>query len=241
MAQNFHIEPLKVISEGDFINLFEIQRLDDARFPHIAKQRDLALFLGRDRPFAATQQNIGLNSNRAQFLDRMLGRFRLHLARALDEGQQGQMDIDRLAGLELIAQLADRFEKGQALDVADRAADLAQAEIDILIVRTNEGLDGIGDMGDDLDGLAQKLPPPFAGYDVLIDPAGGDIVAAPGGASGKAFVMAQIEIGFGPVIGHEHFAMLIGAHRAGIDIEIGIELAQPHPIAPRLKQSPERG
>src|SRR3546814_9030530 len=38
-------------------------------------------------------------------------------------------------------------------------------------------------------------------------------------------LMAQIEIGLRPVVGDIDLAMLIGAHRARIDVEIGIELA----------------
>ena len=52
--------------------------------------------------------------------------------------------------------------------------------------------------------------------------------------------MAEIEIGLGAVIGHEDLAVLIGAHRAGIDIEIGVELAQAHLEAARLQQRAER-
>ena len=58
--------------------------------------------------------------------------------------------------------------------------------------------------------------------------------------AGEALVMAEVEIGLGAVIGDEHLAMLIGRHRAGIDVEIGIELAQPDRIAARLQQRAER-
>ena len=48
--------------------------------------------------------------------------------------------------------------------------------------------------------------------------------------------MTEIEIGFGAVIGHIAFAMLIGRHRARIDVEIGVQLAQADFISTRLKQ-----
>jgi hypothetical protein len=47
--------------------------------------------------------------------------------------------------------------------------------------------------------------------------------------------MAEIEIGLGAVVGDEDLAMLIRAHRARIDVEVRIELAQPHPEAARLQ------
>jgi hypothetical protein len=48
--------------------------------------------------------------------------------------------------------------------------------------------------------------------------------------------MAEVEVGLGAVIRHIDFAMLIGRHRAGIDIQIGIELANAHTISTRLQQ-----
>ena len=52
--------------------------------------------------------------------------------------------------------------------------------------------------------------------------------------------MAEVEIGFGAVVGDKNLAVLVGRHRARIDVEIRIELAQPHLIAARLQQRAER-
>ena len=60
-----------------------------------------------------------------------------------------------------------------------------------------------------------------------------------GRAAGEALVVAEIEIRLGAVVGHEHLAMLIGRHRAGIDIEVGVELLDPRAVAARLQQSAE--
>ena len=51
--------------------------------------------------------------------------------------------------------------------------------------------------------------------------------------------MAQIEVGFGPVIGHIDFAMLIRGHRPGIDVQIGVELTNADLVATRLEKRPE--
>src|SRR5262249_32637099 len=56
----------------------------------------------------------------------------------------------------------------------------------------------------------------------------------------EALVMTEIEIGLCAVLGYKNFAVLIGTHRPGIDIEIRIELAQPDTVAARLQQRPER-
>ncbi len=53
--------------------------------------------------------------------------------------------------------------------------------------------------------------------------------------------MAQIEVGFGTVVRNEHLAMLERAHRAGIDVEVGVKLAQPDRESPRLKERAKSG
>jgi len=42
----------------------------------------------------------------------------------------------------------------------------------------------------------------------------------------ETLVMAQIEIGFRAVTGHEHLAVLKRAHGAGINIDVGVKLDQ---------------
>ena len=53
--------------------------------------------------------------------------------------------------------------------------------------------------------------------------------------------MAQIEIGFGAVIGDENFAMFKRAHRAGIDVQVGVKFAQPDRKAAGLQQRAQSG
>ena len=62
-----------------------------------------------------------------------------------------------------LPQLADRFEERQAFDIADRAADLAQAEIFAVRSAQDEILDRVGDMRNDLNRGAQIIAAPFLG------------------------------------------------------------------------------
>ena len=126
-----------------------------------------------------------------------------------------------------LPELADRFEERQALDVADGAADFDQDEIDVLVPAGDEILDGIGYVRDDLNGAAEIGAATFLGEDVLIDPPGRDVVRLARGHTGEAFVVPKIEIGLGSVVGDENLPVLIGAHRTGIDVQVGVELAQP--------------
>ena len=141
---------------------------------------------------------------------------------------------------QLVAELADRLEERQALDVADRAADLHQHEVVALVAVADEVLDGVGDVRDHLDGGAEIVAAPLLGEDVLVDAAGGDVVALARRVAGEALVVAEVEIGLGAVVGDEDLAVLVGRHRARIDVEIGVELAQAHLVAARLQQRAER-
>ncbi len=238
--QHFGVHALAVIVDRHGVDVFRIQRLDDGRFADIAEQADLAAFLARDLLLAAAQQDVGLDTDRSQFLDAVLGRLGLHLAGRLDEGQEGQVDKAGVAARQFLAQLANGFEKRQAFDVADRAADLDQDEVRVALVGQDEGFDLVGDVGNDLDGSAQIVATPLLFDDVRIDAAGRDIVGLACADAGETFVVTQVEIGFGAVVGDEDFAVLVRAHRARIDIEIGVELAQADLEAAGLEQGAQR-
>ena len=102
-----------------------------------------------------------------------------------------------------------------------------------------ELLDRVGHVRDHLHGGAQIVAAPFLGDDLLVDAARGDVVALPRRNAGEALVVAQVEIGLGPVVGDVDLAVLVGAHRPRIDVEIGIELANADFVAARLQQSAE--
>ena len=156
-----------------------------------------------------------------------------------DVRHQREVDEDALAARLVLAELADRLEERQPLDIADRAADLAQHEIDLGVADAEEVLDLVGDVRDHLDGLAEVVAATLFLQHVGIDAAGRHGVGLAGMDAGEAFVVAEVEVGFRPVVGDEDLAMLEGRHRAGIDIEVGVELAQPYREAARLKECPE--
>ncbi len=53
--------------------------------------------------------------------------------------------------------LADRLQEGQRLDVAHRAADLDDRDVGAFRAALDVGLDLVGDVRDDLHGLAEVL------------------------------------------------------------------------------------
>ena len=240
-CQHLIIQPFGVILQRHVVNARRIERGDDGFLGDIAEQCDLGAITVGQRMFGAADQHMRLDADTAQFGNAVLGRLGLQFPRRRQIGNQRAMDIDGVGAADIGGQLPNRLEERQRFDIADGAADFAQHEIKPVGFSAGKGLDGIGDVRDDLNRRAEKLPLALLGDDVLIDSPRGDIVGLPRRDAGKAFVMAEIEIGLGAIVGHIDFAMLIGRHRAGIDVEIRIELADADRIATRLKQCGQRG
>src|SRR6478735_4052793 len=237
--KHFVVEACGVVSLRDSVDAVGVARLDDGALAHVTEQPELAPFLLRDLAIGTAEQDVRLDADRAQLLDGVLRRLCLQLTGARDVRQQRQMNVDGVIARQLVLELADRLEERQALDVADGAADLDQHEVVIVIAREHELLDGVGDMRNHLDGGAEIVAAAFLGDDVLVDAPGGDVVGLGGRAPREALVMAEIEIGLGAVVGHEHFAVLIRRHRSGIEVEIRIEFAETDLVPASLQQGTE--
>src|SRR2546430_2679013 len=52
--------------------------------------------------------------------------------------------------------------------------------------------------------------------------------------------MAEVEIRFRPIVGNEDFTVLVGVHRAGIDVDVGVELDDGDGDAAALQQPTDR-
>ena len=87
-------------------------------------------------------------------------------------------------------------------------------------------LDFVGDVRNHLHGLAEIIAAALLGDDLLVDAAGGPVVVARKFGVGEAFVVAEVEIGLGAVVGDEDLAVLERRHGARIDVEVGVELHQ---------------
>ncbi len=207
-----------------------IERLNDGRFAHIAEERQFAPFFRGDFPVRAHQKDVRGNADGTQFLHGMLRRLRLEFARRRNPRHQCQMHIDGVAARQFVAELANRFEEGHRLDVADGSADFAQNEIVIVIAFEDELLDLVGNVRDHLHRGAQIVATTLFFQNVLVDPACGDVVLLVGRAPREALIMAKVQVGLGTVIGDENLTMLIGRHRARINIQVGIEFTDANAV-----------
>src|SRR5690348_9057335 len=151
------------------------------------------------------------------------------------------MRENNIFGAEFESHLANRFEKRQRFDVADCAANFDEHNIDTFGDLAECSLDFVGDLRNHLHGLAEIIPAPFLGDDRFVDTPSGPVMIARQASGGEALVMTKIEIGFGTVIRYEHFPVLIGGHRARIDVQVGIALLEGNAEAATLKQAANGG
>ena len=210
--------------QGNLVNIFHVLGGNDGVGFDVAEQGDFALDIPGKQAVAAAQEEVGLDTDAAQFLDAVLGGLGLDLARGLDVGHQGDVDVADVVFAQVAFELADGLEEGQALDVAHGAADFDDGHIGFVGHRQDGLLDFVGDVGDDLDRAPEVVPPALFGDDVEVDAPRGVVVGLAQGDGGEAFVVAEVEVGFGAVLGDEDFAVLEGVHGAGVDVDVGVEL-----------------
>ena len=102
-------------------------------------------------------------------------------------------------------------------------------------------LDLVGDVRDDLDGAAEVVAAALLADDRVVDRARGDVGAARGVRVREALVVAEVEVGLRPVLGHEDLAVLERRHRARVDVDVRVELLERDLEAARDEQAADRG
>ena len=102
-------------------------------------------------------------------------------------------------------------------------------------------LDLVGDVRDDLDRAAEVVAAALLGDDRLVDAPGGDVRQLGQVLVDEALVVTQVEVGLGAVVGDEDLAVLVGRHRARIDVDVGVELEDRDGEAAALEQSADAG
>ena len=135
------------------------------------------------------------------------------------------MQEEHVLPADVVPDLAGGLEERQRLDVADRAADLVDHHVDVGPAHgEHRVLDLVGDVRDHLHGVAEVVATPLLGDHRGVDLAGGDVGLGRQVDVEEALVVADVEVGLRPVLGDEHLAVLERVHRAGVDVEVGVQL-----------------
>ena len=170
----------------------------------------------------------------------MLGRLGFDFACGGDVGNVAQVRKQGVVASQLAAHLTDGFQKRQRFDVADRAADFNDGHIVTRRAFVDAAFDFVGNVRDDLNRAAEVVAAAFFGDDVFVHLPRAEAVAAGHGGVDETFVVSQVEVGFRAVVGHEHFAVLERTHRAGIDVDIRVELEHGHVQTARFEDGGNR-
>ena len=236
------VEPLLLQRERDEVDVGDVGVRDHRVDVDVGEQRDLLANLARQRLGRAADEHVGVDTDAAQLVDRVLRRLRLQLTRRVDERDERDVEIDDVLGADLAPELADRLEERLRLDVADRAADLGDHDVGVgrLGDRADARLDLVRDVRDHLHGRAEVLALALLAQHAVPDAAGGVVRRAREVLVDEALVVADVEVGLGAVLGHEDLAVLERAHRARVDVDVRVELLHLHLQPARLEQPAER-
>ncbi len=237
------VEPLLLQHAGDEVHVRHVRARDHSGRVDIGEERDLVADVARKLLVRAADDHVRMDADAPQLVHRVLGRLRLQLPGRLDERHERHVHVDHVFGTHLAPELADRLEKRQRLDVADRAADLGDHDVDRpgLGGAPDPRLDLVRDVRDHLDGGAEEVALALLAQDGRPDGAGAMTRVAQEVLVDEALVVADVEVGLRPVLGHVHLAVLERAHRSRVDVQVRVELLQLHPQPARLEQAAERG
>ncbi len=235
------VEALVVQHERNLVEARRVGGIGDTGDRYVAEVGDLAAEIRADRLFRSTHDRIGLNAPAAQFGDGVLRRLGLHLTGRADERHQRDMDVADIVATDVKSELTDRLEEGQDLDVAHRAADLGDDDVDVVAHQSiDPTLDLVGDVGNHLHRLAEIVTTPLGSDDRAVDRAGRPVGVGREVLIDEPLVVPEVEIGFAAIVGDEHLAVFEGVHRARIDVEIRVEFLHGDAEAAGLEEAPER-
>ena len=228
--------------QRDLVDVVDIAGRDHCGLREAREQGDLAADLLGQRALGAADHHVGRDADAPQLVDGVLRRLRLQLAGVADVGHEREVDEHAAGATGVDRELADGLEERQGLDVADGAADLRDHHVDIGALRDhpNALLDLVGDVRDDLDGRAEVVAAALAADDRVVDRAGRDVGAATGVRVGEALIVAEVQVRLGAILGDEDLAVLVRRHRAGVDVDVRVELLEGDREAARHEQAPDR-
>ena len=181
-----------------------------------------------ERVIGAAHEHVRLDANFAELGHGLLRGLGLEFAGGLEERHERDVDKHAIRRPDLESKLPHRFEKRQALDVARRAADFGDKDVDVFAAGVDALFDLVGHVRDHLHGFAEVIAATFFLNNGLVNLAGAKAVEAGKLSAGKTFVMAEVEVGLGAIFEDVHFAVLERTHGAGIDVQVGVELLDAH-------------
>ena len=132
LLQDDLVEALVGEDDGHLVDRLHVLGGDDRLLGHVAEEGELGLDVGGEEAVGAAEEDARRDADRAQLAHAVLHGLGLELVGGRDVGDEGEVDEDGVLAAHVLAELADRLEEGQALDVAHRAADLHDHHVGVL-------------------------------------------------------------------------------------------------------------
>ena len=223
---DFLVQPFLVQHQRHFIDGAGIQVLEHAISRQVAEQANLRAHFSGHFVFTAANKNVRADADAAEFLDGVLRGLRFQLTRRLQEGDEGNVNIQAVFKANFRAHLADSFKERLALNIANRAADFGNHHVRRVFLlgdKEDVALDFVGDVRDDLNRRTEVAALPLTVDNGLVDAAAGHVCRLRQGFVNKALVVTKVEVSFRAVVRHEHFAVLIRTHRTGVNVDIRVK------------------
>ncbi len=191
------IEALLLQRRGDEIEVGDVLVRDHRAGVDVREEGDLLADVGRERPFRTRNDDVRVDTDAAELVDRMLRRLGLELSRRVDERDERHVQVADVLGAGLAPELPHRFEERQRLDVADRATDLRDDDVAVARLRGTADplLDLVRDVRDHLHGRAEILAAALLADHPFPDRTGGVIRVPRKVLVDEALVVADVEIG----------------------------------------------
>src|SRR5207302_2546592 len=114
------VEPLGAEVEGNLVDRVDVARRDDGLDREVGEEADLLPDVARQRALRAADEEVGLDADAAQLLNRVLGGLGLELARVPQERDQREVDEQRPVAALLDLEPAQRPEARARLARANR-------------------------------------------------------------------------------------------------------------------------
>src|SRR5205823_7694552 len=114
-----------------------VRRADDSLHRDVREERDLLLDLSLQGVLAAGDDHVRLDPSGPEFPYALLRRLRLLLPDRAHHGDEGRVDEQDILSADLLPKLANRFEEGHPLDVANGPADFDQHDVGVFLLPTS--------------------------------------------------------------------------------------------------------
>ena len=135
------------------------------------------------------------------------------------------MDQDGIAPAYLMLELPYGFQKRLAFNVAYRTAHFDNGNACFFIgkITVKPAFDFVGNMRNNLHSAAAVITPALFLQDGPVNLSGGYVGVFVQAFVNETFIMPQVKIGFGAVVGYEYLAMLNRVHGAGVNVDVGVK------------------